>query len=1061
MRLGRLFLLTLTAMLALTAILAGEVVLDQWRIYSQSRSGAEAARAFAAGLGAAEKLSIERGPMNGTFAADPSNAMEWTRRLALARADTDQALATLVAGLHAGQFENSRKLFAIIADIRSRLAANRVAVDRIGAKPKPERDIAAMRDLVRRMVALVTDLAPVLNETELAVGAADPDLFKIVSVARLAAELREVAGQLGSVFAAPLASGAPLVDAESFAIERLTGRISALSQQLDRAVGAAGVRAIVEANNNMHEIYLDSALGRIERLTAAGRKDGHYPLTGGAFVDLYVPAMQRILTVRNEALASTLSTADANREAAALSLAFSSAIATVIVLVIGGMGLLLRRRVIVPLLRLTGIMDGIVQRIDVDVPHTGRRDEIGAMARAVRVFQRDAYENDRLRTDAEAATRAKSSFLAMMSHEIRTPMNGVMSMAEMLDQTDLTEDQRSMSSVIRSSAAALLTIINDILDFSKIEAGKLEIETTGFSLVDVVEGAGELISARAEEKGVDLVVDLDAMLPDKLSGDPIRLRQILLNLMGNAVKFTDAGRVTLRVSAIDTTREALRLRFDVVDTGIGLTADQQARLFQPFVQADGSTARKYGGTGLGLSICQRLTVMMGGRIGVESERGKGSTFRVELPFGIVEPAAPRPTAAIDDARIVAVGFSGGERAAVEALLRAAGIADVRWLNAAGAGTKQACADPGALFLVRAVPGEHAALDLVDTLTRRPGAPAVILAAPRGLVSTLAAAGAHGAFAAITVPIRRHRLWHVLAAALGRAELGGRQKGAESEVAGWVPPSLEIARAHHALVLVAEDNPTNQAVIRRLLSQRGFAYEITNNGSEALRRYEADPSGYGLLLTDFHMPEMDGFALTREIRRREERATRRLPIVALTADALPGTEQRCVACGMDGYLTKPIDSAALTATLTRLLPQALTLRQRPSDAVRGEHPEPSAPTIDPAVLDVRHLSEIFGGLNDDAKTFICGFVDDLPRMIGDIRAGLAARDPAQARDAAHALKGAARSAGATRLGQVAADLQDHLDDRALDKADQLCEALSPIQAQLDDAVRPLRVAPAQR
>ncbi len=218
---------------------------------------------------------------------------------------------------------------------------------------------------------------------------------------------------------------------------------------------------------------------------------------------------------------------------------------------------------------------------------------------------------------AEEATKMKSSFLAMMSHEIRTPMNGVMAMAEMLDQTDLTEDQRSMSSVIRSSAGALLAIINDILDFSKIEAGKLGIESVPFSLLDVVEGVGELMAARAEDRGVDLVIDLDPALPDALVGDPARVRQVLLNLVGNAIKFTEAGSVAARVSSLDAPPGHCRLRFEVVDTGIGLTEEQRAKLFQPFVQADASTSRKYGGTGLGLSICHRLCLMMDGAIGVE------------------------------------------------------------------------------------------------------------------------------------------------------------------------------------------------------------------------------------------------------------------------------------------------------------------------------------------------------------------------------------------------------------------------------------------------------------
>jgi signal transduction histidine kinase len=277
------------------------------------------------------------------------------------------------------------------------------------------------------------------------------------------------------------------------------------------------------------------------------------------------------------------------------------------------------------------------------------------MREEVRARQKAEAELVKAKEIAEEATKAKSSFLAMMSHEIRTPMNGVMSMAEMLDQTDLTDDQRSMSGTIRGSASALLTIVNDILDFSKIEAGKLDIESVPFSLVETVEGVGELLIPRAEDKGIELIVDLDPSIPDALAGDPTRLRQVVLNLAGNAVKFTEKGSVSLVVRAtapVDGGK--VTLRFEIVDTGIGLTPEQKAKLFQPFQQADTSTSRKFGGTGLGLSISLKLVEMMGGRIGVESEAGKGSTFWFEIPFGVENEAPDRPAIDVSDARVVLV-----------------------------------------------------------------------------------------------------------------------------------------------------------------------------------------------------------------------------------------------------------------------------------------------------------------------------------------------------------------------------------------------------------------------
>jgi len=687
-------------------------------------------------------------------------------------------------------------------------------------------------------------------------------------------------------------------------------------------------------------------------------------------------------------------------------------------------------------------------------------------------FLRDITERKRAdqelraaRDAAEEATKAKSSFLAMMSHEIRTPMNGVMSMAEMLDQTELTADQRSMSAVIRGSAAALLTIINDILDFSKIEAGKLDIERVPFSLLEAVESVGELIAPRAEDKTLSLVIDVDPELPDALMGDPTRLRQILLNLAGNAIKFTDRGSVAIRVSAAGWSSgegdEVSRIfRFEVTDTGIGLTPEQRARLFQAFAQADASTARKYGGTGLGLSISQRLCELMGGAIGVSSEFGRGSTFWFELPFVVTDETLDVPDIGIADARIACIGFEPAWRAGLDRLFDAAGIVDVAWVGAdddALALLRRRYADTGRddIVLLRMTSAHGGAAETARAIlaaralpTRDLGDCRMILVAPRALASTLIAADRQGFFATATPPLRRHRLWHMIAAALDRASLESRQAVADADSTGWAPPDLTEARLFGAVILAAEDNATNQIVLRRLLSQRGYAVEMADNGALALEAYR--PGVHGLVLTDFHMPEMDGFELTRRLRARETDGAR-VPIVALTADALPGTEQQCLDAGMDGYLTKPIDSKALAAALDRWLPQAKALRRRPEEAPPAAEPAAppaeSFPGIDPQVLDVARLRETFGGINPDALAFLGGFVAEIPQLIETIVTTLAAGNAAGARDAAHALKGAGWSAGAQRLGQIAADIQDCADAADLETASLLGGLLTQTHAEL--------------
>ncbi len=685
----------------------------------------------------------------------------------------------------------------------------------------------------------------------------------------------------------------------------------------------------------------------------------------------------------------------------------------------------------VPLERSFVRIDGSVVPIDTTAKYirTGDREFICSFFRDITRRKQSETELRDAKEAAEEATKSKSSFLAMMSHEIRTPMNGVMSMAEMLDQTELSSDQRSMSQVIRASAQSLLTIINDILDFSKIEAGKLDIEDVEFSLLEVVEGVGELVAGRADEKGLSLVIDLDAQIPDRLAGDPTRLRQILLNLVGNAIKFTEAGSVLLTVERRESSADGLQLRFEIIDTGIGLTEEERGRLFQAFSQADTSTSRRYGGTGLGLSICHRLVGMMGGSIGVESTPAVGSTFWLELPFRVVDPVPDRPEPGIADARVLALGFEGQRRRALERLLAGAGIS-ARFAAAEGDSLAQAAGESPDLVLLAVNQGQDSALEIGRALAA--GGTKVALAAPRVMASTLAEADRSGFLAALTFPLRRHRLWRVIAASVGRADLDARD-ATDNENIGWVPPPEDEARAAGTLILVAEDNATNRFVVSRLLSQRGYAHEMAEDGAEALSRIEMF-GGYGLLLTDFHMPEMDGFELTRAVRAREAVAGdgKRMPIVALTADALSGTEERCLAAGMDGYLTKPIDSELLTAALDKFLPGAKALRRRAGPAI-APPTESALPKVDPQILVLKRMVDAFGSFDADARAFLGVFAGEARRTAEALLATLDAGDQAQARHHAHTLKGSARSSGARRLGDVAADIQDCLDGDDIESA----------------------------
>ena len=660
------------------------------------------------------------------------------------------------------------------------------------------------------------------------------------------------------------------------------------------------------------------------------------------------------------------------------------------------------------------------------------------------------------REAAESAAAAKAEFLATMSHEIRTPMNGVMSMAEILDQTTLSLDQRSMTRTIRQSADALLRVINDILDFSKIEAGKLDIEHIPFDMAEVIQSTADLLAPRAEESALDLIVDIDLDIPRSLLGDPTRIRQIMLNLGSNAIKFTAEGHVEFRVRRV-ARNGAVRVRIEVTDTGIGLTDEQKGKLFQAFAQADTSTSRKFGGTGLGLSICKRLCEMMGGEIGVDTVPEEGSTFWFELPFDVVEEAGHAPSEDISEAAVLLVGYATREASILQRYLRHGGVRKIGEAFAALTATpslEDALEQLGgapSLILMNGKPGLHGIGVELDALAQQMetrGAP-IVISAPHTLASTLGATSLARdqlkLLSTITAPQRVERLWHLAAVALGKAELGRDGSAQDAAVVVFTPPSIEEARLANAVILVAEDNETNRIVIRRVLARLGFAFEIAEDGAAALELYQ--DRAFGMLLTDFHMPEMDGFELTAAIRRQEADAAEgaRLPIIALTADALPDTEQQCLDAGMDGYLRKPIEMVRLEAALETHLPQALTLRAvfeespgeipmavpAPNPAVDAAHT--AVTNVDRSIFDIAQLEDSFGAYDSETAAFVNDFLNTLEQRVADIASVLEQGEVGEARDTAHAMRGAANSVGAKRMGQILGDIQDRLDDDDRDTA----------------------------
>jgi len=653
---------------------------------------------------------------------------------------------------------------------------------------------------------------------------------------------------------------------------------------------------------------------------------------------------------------------------------------------------------------------------------------------ALRVYADDL---EVARNRAEQATRAKSEFLANISHEIRTPMNAMIGMTELALATRITREQREYLTAVQGSADALLALVNDLLDFSKIEARKLQLDRVGFQLRDALEDTMRVLAPRAHKKGIELACHIDPSVPDTLVGDPLRLRQIVLNLVGNAIKFTDRGEVLVQAQVESRHDQKVQMHFSVRDTGIGIPPEKQQVIFEAFSQADSSTTRRYGGTGLGLAISAQLVELMGGTISVESEPGLGSTFHFTAWLDVEEAGAEEASGrwhSMTDLPVLIVDDNATNRRILEEVFsnwRMRPVA-VEGGRAALAALEKSSREAQS-FAVVLLDGHMPDLDgfeLAQRITRdqRYRRTRVVMLTSAGEPEDVARCGKLGISAYLTKPVKQSELFDVVVSVL-------------SDPVVEKPKSPKKTRAKRGLrVLLAEDNQVNQLVASRILEKLGHQVTVVSSGRQAVSAAQAGK--FDVIVMDVQMPEMDGLEATAEIRRWERTTGKHVPIIAMTAHAMKGDRERCLEAGMDGYTSKPIRIKELEQAISKLVP-----------TVSVDVPVSKSDEAEP-VIDHRAVLEGFGGNRRLLSQSIRLFLADYPQRLAEIREAIGRGDANALARAAHALKGSVGNFALKDVFAIAQRLETMGRKGELATAGQQCIALESELALVSTQLRRL-------